>query len=109
MRPVPLRTCVACRRTRPKRELVRLVHAAPATCHSERSEESRGGAIEIDVTGRREGRGAYLCPEPACWEKALKGAALEKALRGTLSRHDRERLLAEGRKMLKEMTGAEGQ
>ena len=92
---MPQRTCVACRSTRPKRELVRLVRTE--------------GGVEIDTTAKKEGRGAYLCPELACWEKALKGAALDKALRGPLSRDDRERLLAESRKMLKEMTGAEGQ
>jgi predicted RNA-binding protein YlxR (DUF448 family) len=91
----PQRTCVACRRVRPKRELIRLVTGA--------------GGIEVDATEKREGRGAYICPEPACWEKALKGAALEKALRGKLSREQRERLMEQGRKILKELTGAEGQ
>jgi predicted RNA-binding protein YlxR (DUF448 family) len=95
MKPVPQRTCVACRRARPKRELVRLVRA--------------GGGVEIDTTAKREGRGAYICPEAACWEKALKGAALEKALRGPLSRDERERLMDQGRKIVKETTGAEGQ
>jgi predicted RNA-binding protein YlxR (DUF448 family) len=80
---------VACRRTRPKRELVRLVYT--------------GGGIEIDAAAKKAGRGAYLCPEPACWEKALKGAVLEKALRGTLTRPDRERLLEEGQKLRKEL------
>jgi uncharacterized protein len=94
---------VACRRSRPKRELVRLVRSGSPTCHSERSEESRGGGIEIDITARKAGRGAYLCPEPACWEKALKGGQLEKALRRNLTREDRQRLMEEGQQMLKEL------
>lgn len=86
---------MACRRSRTKRELVRLIRTE--------------SGVEIDTTAKKEGRGAYLCPELTCWEKALKGVALDKALRGPLSRDDRERLLAESRKILKEMTGAEGQ
>jgi predicted RNA-binding protein YlxR (DUF448 family) len=79
-RPVPQRTCVACRRVRDKRELVRLVRAA-------------GGAIEIDSTGKKEGRGAYICPVRACWEKALKGKQLEISLRGRLTQANRDRLM----------------
>jgi predicted RNA-binding protein YlxR (DUF448 family) len=92
-KPVPQRTCVACRSARPKRELVRLVHAG-------------GGEIEIDAAAKKAGRGAYLCRDRACWEKAMKGAGLEKALRCSLTRNDRERLLENGRKMLKELTSA---
>jgi predicted RNA-binding protein YlxR (DUF448 family) len=81
---------VACRRTRPKRELVRLVRGAD-------------GAVEVDAAAKKAGRGAYLCPEQTCWEKALKGSGLEKALRGALTRADRERLLEAGQKILKEL------
>jgi uncharacterized protein len=91
-----MRTCVACRRSHPKRELVRLVRTT-------------GGEVEIDGAARKAGRGAYLCPEPACWEKALKGGQLEKALRGNLTREDRQRLMEEGQKMLKESTSGESQ
>jgi predicted RNA-binding protein YlxR (DUF448 family) len=87
-RPVPQRTCVACRRVRDKRDLVRLVRAA-------------GGDIEIDGTGKKEGRGAYICPDRACWEKALKGKQLENALRGHLSLKDREKLLKNGVTLIK--------
>jgi predicted RNA-binding protein YlxR (DUF448 family) len=98
---------VACRSARPKRELVRLVRTGgPKSCHSERSEESRGGAVEIDVTGKKPGRGAYLCRDRACWEKALKGAGLEKALRCNLTRENRERLMEKGQKILEELTSA---
>jgi uncharacterized protein len=86
---------VACRRSLPKRQLVRLVRA--------------GDRVEVDETARQAGRGAYLCPEPACWEKALKGGQLEKALRGTLSREDRQRLQEQGEKMLKEFDCGQGQ
>ncbi|MCS6840601.1 MAG: YlxR family protein [Roseiflexus sp.] len=65
---VPQRTCVACRRTDAKRALIRLVRDA-------------GGRVQIDPTGKRNGRGAYLCHDPTCWEQAIRRHALERALR----------------------------
>jgi uncharacterized protein len=82
-RPVPQRTCVACRRVRNKRELMRLVRTA-------------GGVIEIDSTGKKEGRGAYICPDPACWEKALKGKQLSVTLRSNITQANREKLMKNG-------------
>jgi predicted RNA-binding protein YlxR (DUF448 family) len=66
VRRIPQRTCVACGATRGKRELLRVVRTPD-------------GQLELDPTGRRAGRGAYLCREPACVERALKGR-LEHAL-----------------------------
>jgi uncharacterized protein len=65
---VPQRSCVACRRTDAKRGLLRLV----------RDEDGR---VSLDPSGRRNGRGAYLCHDPRCWETAVKRKALERALR----------------------------
>ena len=65
---IPVRTCVACRRTDAKRGLFRLVRDAD-------------GRVAIDPTGKRAGRGAYLCHDPACWEQALKRRGIERALR----------------------------
>lgn len=67
-RHVPERTCVGCRTTRPKRELVRVVRTPE-------------GAVELDPTGKRAGRGAYLCPSLDCLEQAVRGRRLERALR----------------------------
>ena len=68
---VPMRSCVTCRNTRPKRELVRLVY------HDD-------GKVEIDPSGKKAGRGAYLCYSSDCWGKGLKKARLEHALRGRI-------------------------
>ncbi len=68
---VPQRTCVACRQTTHKRALVRLV------C-------TQAGSVEVDLTGKKAGRGAYLCADPACWEKAFAGGKLAAALRTTI-------------------------
>ncbi len=63
---IPIRQCVGCRTQRPKRELVRVV----------RSPE---GEVNIDLTGKKPGRGAYICPDSECLKKALKSRALGRA------------------------------
>lgn len=65
-RPGPQRTCVGCRRVRPKAVLVRLVRRP-------------GGAVVRDPVGS--GRGAYVCEDAACMERALKGRRLAHAFR----------------------------
>jgi predicted RNA-binding protein YlxR (DUF448 family) len=77
---------------RGKRELVRLVR-------------TRQGEVEIDITGRMEGRGAYICPRRECLEKAMAGKQLEHALKGRLNPENRERLMIDGQKILKEPSG----
>ena len=81
LRHVPERSCVACRQVNPKRTLIRLV----------RSPEGR---VEVDPTGRRAGRGAYLCTDAACWELALKRDRIGRALRTKLLPEDAEQLTA---------------
>ena len=63
---IPLRQCVGCREMKPKKELIRVV----------RSPE---GAISLDFRGKAPGRGAYLCPDPACMKRAVKSKALNRA------------------------------
>ena len=63
---IPMRQCLGCREMKPKRELIRVV----------RSPE---GEIALDFKGKANGRGAYVCPDAACLQKAIKGRALEKA------------------------------
>jgi predicted RNA-binding protein YlxR (DUF448 family) len=75
---VPQRTCVVCGERREKRGLTRVVRSA--------------GGLQIDPTGKMEGRGAYLCEQATCWERAMNGQALSRALRMTLTDEDRKRL-----------------
>ena len=75
----PQRTCIACREVSGKREFVRVV----------RTPESR---IELDLTGKKPGRGAYLHPDFTCWEQALKKGRLEAALKTKLTPDDRLQL-----------------
>lgn len=82
LKHVPQRTCVACRRSDAKRGLIRVVRDAE-------------GRVAVDPGGRRNGRGAYLCHDPACWEAALKRRALERALRlESIHPEDRAALLS---------------
>ena len=76
---IPQRTCVVCRQVRDKRELVRLVRTP-------------GGDLVIDETGKQNGRGAYLCRQSACWEAALKGSQLAKALKMEFRDQEKEML-----------------
>src|SRR5690242_19807851 len=73
---VPQRTCVACRQVEGKRGLVRVVRTPE-------------GAVEVDPTGKKNGRGAYLHADPACWDAALQRKALQHALKTELSDSDR--------------------
>jgi predicted RNA-binding protein YlxR (DUF448 family) len=83
VRHLPQRTCIACRSTGEKRGLIRIVRLA-ATAEQ--------GSVEVDLTGKKPGRGAYICPRPSCWESALKKGRLESALRTTLTPDDKMRL-----------------
>ena len=76
---IPQRTCVVCRETDAKRSLTRLVRTADE-------------GVQIDPTGKRNGRGAYVCDQPACWDRAVQSDVLEKALRTTLTTEDRQRI-----------------
>ncbi len=63
---IPLRKCTGCGEMKPKKELVRIV-------------KDPEGTISLDRTGKKAGRGAYICPEEACLAAAKKARRLEKA------------------------------
>ena len=64
---IPMRMCIACRESKPKKELIRIV-------------KNKEGELNVDTTGKMPGRGAYLCPSVACLERAFKTKALQRAL-----------------------------
>ena len=66
MKKVPIRTCIGCNEAKPKRELIRVVKTAE-------------GDVSIDFTGRANGRGAYICNNVDCLEKAVKTRRLSRA------------------------------
>ena len=71
VRRVPQRKCVACQEGKPKKELIRVVR----TPQSE---------VLIDITGKKSGRGAYLCGKVSCFTLAKKSRALDRALKVTV-------------------------
>ena len=77
---LPQRTCIACQQIKEKKTLIRLVRA-------------QNGAAEVDISGKKPGRGAYLCPNKVCWESVLKKNRLEYALRTKISDDNRQILI----------------
>lgn len=75
---IPIRTCVVCREKDNKRTLQRIVRTPDG--------------VMVDETGKMNGRGAYLCSNEKCWERAVNTDILNKALRTTLTTQDRDRL-----------------
>lgn len=71
---VPIRLCLGCQQARPKREMIRVV----------RNSE---GEIFLDKTGKKSGRGAYICPEKTCLDSARKSKKLEKSLGVKIDEH----------------------
>lgn len=62
---IPMRTCIACRANKPKKELIRIVKS--------------GEEIKLDRTGKLNGRGAYICDDVECAKKLKKGKLINKA------------------------------
>ena len=77
---------MACRKVKDKRELIRLVRVSD-------------GRVEIDVSGKKAGRGAYLCGVQECWVMGLQGGRLERTLRTTLNQDNREQLIEYGKNL----------
>ncbi len=65
---VPLRQCIGCGEMKSKKEMVRIL-------------KTESGEILLDATGRRNGRGAYLCPNMECFRKAVKGKGIERSFK----------------------------
>lgn len=72
MKKIPQRTCIGCGLKKDKKELVRIVRTPEDT-------------LQLDPTGRMNGRGAYVCRDTACLDKALKKKALQRSLKEEIS------------------------
>ena len=72
-RKIPLRKCTGCHEMKNKKELIRIV----------RDEE---GKFSLDFTGKKSGRGAYICPNLQCLEKAQKSKGLERSFKAPVSK-----------------------
>ena len=67
VKKIPERKCMGCNEKKPKKELVRVVRTPE-------------GEVCLDITGKKSGRGAYICKSVSCFEKALKSKRLERTL-----------------------------
>ena len=76
---IPMRQCMGCRERREKRQLIRVV----------RSPE---GEVSLDFSGKKNGRGAYLCPDPQCLKKAIKSKSLDRSLEVAIPQEIYDRL-----------------
>ncbi|MCQ2495363.1 MAG: YlxR family protein [Lachnospiraceae bacterium] len=68
VRKIPLRKCTGCNEMIPKKEMIRVILDPE-------------GNIDLDDTGKRNGRGAYICKKRECFRKAVKSKGLEKSLK----------------------------
>lgn len=72
VRKIPQRLCVGCQEMKNKKDLLRIV-------------KTPENQIEVDRTGKKSGRGAYICPNRECLEKAVKEKRLERSLKHSIS------------------------
>lgn len=79
---VPLRKCVACQQMMPKKSLVRIVRTPD-------------DQVEMDLTSKKSGRGAYICGNIACFRLAQKSRAFDRALKAPVSAEIYEQLANE--------------
>ena len=82
MKKIPLRTCVGCKEVKPKKELIRVV-------------KTPENEIKLDLTGKLNGRGAYICKSEECLKKAQKSGALSRAFSLEVSSEIYEKLAKE--------------
>ena len=90
---IPMRMCVGCREMKEKRELIRIVRTPE-------------GTAVLDSTGKRSGRGAYVCRQEECLKRSIKQRQLERQLEITLTPEIIEALTAEMNRM--RAAGSEG-
>ena len=79
VKKIPLRQCIGCGEMKSKKEMIRVIKTAE-------------GEILLDATGRKNCRGAYLCPSMECFKKAVKGRGLERSFKMAIPREVYETL-----------------
>jgi predicted RNA-binding protein YlxR (DUF448 family) len=82
VKKIPMRMCTGCNEMKPKKELVRIVR-------------SKEGEVSVDLTGKKPGRGAYICRNLECLEKAFKTKRLNRNLEAAISDEIYEKLKGE--------------
>ncbi len=83
---IPLRQCVGCREMKTKKEMIRVI-------------KTPDGQVELDVNGKKNGRGAYICFNLECLQKARRSKGLERSLKITIPEEISEKLEEEMREL----------
>lgn len=86
-RKIPMRQCVGCRELKAKKEMLRVIKTV--------SEDEKTAEIILDTTGRKNGRGAYICPNSECLNAAIKNKGLERSLKTPIPKDVYEMLTKE--------------
>ena len=76
---IPQLQCMGCRERKNKRDMIRVVRETT-------------GAVSLDFSGKLNGRGAYICPDPECLKKARKAKSLDRSLEVTIPEEVYDRL-----------------
>ena len=92
---IPMRMCTGCREMKEKRELIRVVRGPD-------------GDVSLDPTGKKSGRGAYVCRRTECLKRAIKQTQLERQLQVTLTEEVSEALNAELERLSREDAQTDG-
>ena len=79
---IPQRQCMGCRERKAKRDMIRIVRQPE-------------GTVALGFGGKMNGRGAYICPDPACLKKVQKSKALDRSLEVTIPEEVYDRLVKE--------------
>ena len=79
---IPQRQCMGCRERKAKRDMIRVVRGTD-------------GEVSLDFGGKKNGRGAYICPDMECLKKALRSKSLDRALEVTIPEEVYDRLRKE--------------
>ncbi len=82
MKKIPLRQCIGCGKMKSKKEMIRVI-------------KTPEGEIMMDATGRKNGRGAYICPSSECLKKAIKSKGLERSFKMNIPKEVYEQLTKE--------------
>ncbi len=82
MKKIPLRQCIGCGEMKSKKEMIRVI-------------KTPEGEIMMDATGRKNGRGAYICPSSECLKKAIKSKGLERSFKMNIPKEVYEQLTKE--------------
>lgn len=84
---IPMRQCVGCQEMKAKKDMIRILKIT--------SEQDAETEIILDTTGRKNGRGAYICPNSECLNKAIKSKGLERSFKMPIPKDVYEMLMKE--------------